>query len=417
MASRTVIIGGGIIGLACAYELRRHGDEVVVLDRGELGAGASAHNAGLIVPSFSAPLPGPGMVRAALRSMFRPDSPFYLNPRALPETAGWLRAFRRHANARDQAAGLQAMATLGASTMALFDELAADGVRFDMRSDGLLFAYLQEKEMEHTLHELERLEGVGYGRPALLSGPELRELEPGLSDGVTAGFLLPQERHVQPESLIAGLLAHLRQRGVQLRRGLPCTGVRRDKRRVTAALTPSSAIEGDRFLIAAGAWSGRIAQMCGVRLPIQAIRGYSVTISDPIRQFRRPVYLGEARLIASPFERSTRVAGWLELSGIHPEIDRGRIRSLRHAAGAYLRTWESGSAEREHAGLRPLAPDGLPVIGAVPGFDNLFAATGHGALGITMAPPTARALAALMTGGEPQPTLDPFSPGRFRLRS
>lgn len=417
MVSRTVIIGGGIIGLCCAYELRRGGDEVVVLERGELGVGASSHNAGLIVPSFSGPLPGPGMVRVALRSMFHADSPFYLNPRALRETAGWLLAFRRHANARDYTAGLRAVASLGAATMALFDDLAADGVRFEMRKDGLLFAYLDEKQAGHTLDDLDRLEEVGYRRPSLLTGSELRDLEPGFSERVSAGFLLPQERHVQPETLIAGLVARLRQLGVELRRGLPFTGVRRHQRRIAAALTPSGSIEGDRFLIAAGAWSGLVAERFGFRLPIQAIRGYSVTISDPIRQFRRPIYLGEARLIASPFARSTRVAGWLELSGIHPVVDRGRIRSLRRTAGAYLRTWESGSAERERAGLRPLAPDGLPVIGGVPGYDNLFVATGHGALGITLAPGTARALAALMRGADPEVSLDPFSPGRFLLRS
>lgn len=415
--SRTVIVGGGIIGLCCAYELQRRGEDVVVVERMEPGTGASSHNAGLIVPSFSGPLPGPGMVAAALRSMLRPNSPFYLNPRALLEAAGWLRSSWRHANPRAYEAGLLAMGRLSASTMALFDDLAADGVAFEMHKDGLLFAYLDEKNMAHMLDDLERLEEFGYGRPARLSAADLRDLEPALSDRVTAGFLLPQERHVQPETLIAGLLVRLRQLGAVVRGGLELTGARQRHGRITAAVTPSGPIEGDRFLIAAGAWSGRVAQKFGFRLPIQAVRGYSVTISAPMRRLRRPVSLGEAKLIASPFAGTTRVAGWLEFSGIHPVVDAGRMRALRQSAGAYLRAWESGSGDRQRAGLRPMAPDGLPVIGPIPGYDNLFVATGHGVLGITLAPATARAIAAIMTRADPEPDLQPFSPGRFLLRT
>lgn len=415
--SRTVIVGGGIIGLCCAYELRRRGEDVVVLERTEPGTAASSHNAGLIVPSFSGPLPGPGMVGAALRSMLRPDSPFYLNPRAPREAAAWLRSSWRHCNARAYEAGLLAMGHLSASTMALFDDLAADGVAFEMHKDGLLFAYLEEQNVAHMLEDLERLKAFGYGRPPRLSGAELRDLEPALSDRVTAGFLLSQERHVQPETVIAGLLVRLRQLGAPVRRGLAVIGAQRRHGLITAALTPSGPIEGDRFLIAAGAWSGDVAQKFGFRLPIQAVRGYSITISFPMRRLRRPISLGDAKLIASPFDGTTRVAGWLEFSGINPIVDAGRIRALRRTAGAYLRAWESGSGDRERAGLRPMAPDGLPVIGAVPGYDNLFVATGHGVLGITLAPATARAIAALMTGAEPEVDLHPFSPGRFLLRT
>lgn len=415
--SRTVIVGAGIIGLCCAYELRRRGEEVVVLERTEPGAGASSHNAGLIVPSFSGPLPGPGMVESAFRSMAHSDSPFYLNPRAMLEAVVWLRSSWRHSNVRAYQEGRLAIGRLNASTMALFDDLAADGVTFEMHKDGLLFAYLDEKNMAHMLDDLEHLGEFGYERPALLSGAELREREPSLSDRVTAGFFLPQERHVQPETLIAGLLARLRQLGVVVRGGLELTGVLRRNGLITAAVTPSGPIEGDRFLIAAGAWSGGVAQKFGFRLPIQAVRGYSVTIRAPFRRLRRPVSLGEAKLIASPFEGTTRVAGWLEFSGIAPVVNAGRIRSLRRAGGTYLRAWESGSGGTQRAGLRPMAPDGLPVIGAIPRYGNLFVATGHGVLGITLAPATARAIAALMTGAEPEVDLHPFSPGRFLLRT
>ncbi|MGH2453585.1 MAG: NAD(P)/FAD-dependent oxidoreductase [bacterium] len=414
--SRSVIIGGGIIGLCCAYALRRGGEEVVVLERDEPGAGASSHNAGLIVPSFSGPLPGPGGLGATLRSMLRPDSPFYLNPRALPETAGWLRGFWRHCNAAAYEAGFAAMARLGAGTMSLFDDLAADGVRFDMYREGLLFAFLQEAHMAHLLEDFERLRPYGYGRPKILSGAEVRDLEPALSDQVRSGFFLAQERHVQPETLISGLLARLRQLGAEVRPHSAVTDIERRSGTVTAVATPAGRVEGDRFLIAAGAWSGQVARMCGVPLPIQGIKGYSLSVDAP-RRFHRPIYLGDARLIAGSFRASTRVAGWLEISGIHPSVDAGRIAAMRRAAQAFLREWDVEELGRRRAGLRPMAPDGLPVIGAVPGYDNLFVAAGHGVLGITLAPATARAIAAIMRRADPEPDLHPFSPVRFLLRT
>lgn len=411
--SRTVIIGGGIIGLCCAYELRRRGEEVVVLEREQPGAGASSGNAGLIVPSFSGPVPGPGVAAALFRSMLRPDSPLYLNPRALPQTAGWLRSFRRHCNPLAYDAGFAAIAHLAAQTMTLFDTLSAEGVAFEMRRDGLLFAYLNEANMGHMLDDLDRLQAHGYRRPAILTGSDLRDLEPGLSDRVRAGFFLPQERHIQPETLVAGVLARLRTLGGQVRAGMVVTGIQRRAHAIVSVVTPSGPIEGDRFLIAAGAWSGVVARLCGFHLPMQAVKGYSVTVSAPVRRFRRPLYLGDTKLIASPFQHSTRVAGWLEFSGINPAVDAGRLRAMRRAAGAYLRGWESGGGERQRAGLRPMAPDGLPVIGPVPGYDNLFVATGHGVLGITLAPATARAVADFLTGGSPGMDLQPFAPARF----
>ena len=414
--SATVIIGGGVIGLCCAHALARRGERVIVLDAEKSGA-ASAANAGWIVPTFSGPVPAPGMVRESLAAMLHRENPFYVNPLSLPELAGWLRAFWGRCNARDYARGLEAMAALNHRAMALYDALAQDGVSFEMHRSGLLFAFLDRAHTAHLLDDLDHLQALGYHRPEMLGPKDVRDLEPALGPEVVAGLLVEIERHVRPETLLEGLRRRLAELGADVRKGVEVTGVRHKNGTVAAVTTSAGGLAGDRFLIAAGVWSELVAQRCGFALPVTAAKGYSVTAPAPEPFFRRPVYLSEARIVCSPFRGASRIAGWLELSGINPATDARRLAAMTRLATRYLPHWRPAQEER-HAGMRPLTPDGLPVIGRAPRFDNLYVATGHGMLGITLAPVTAKVIADLILRDDADEDLAPFSPGRFgRARS
>ena len=409
--STTVVIGGGVIGLCCAHELARRGERVVVLE-GEKPGAASWASGGWVVPTFSGPLPAPGVIRSVLPSMLRRASPFFLNPMALPELTGWLWSFWRHSNVRDYARGLEAVAALNRRTMALYDALQQDGVSFEMHKSGVLFAYLDRAHAAHLLEDLDRLEPLGYRRPEMLGPRDLRDLEPALGPGVAAGLLVEIERHIRPETLIDGLRRRLVQLGADLRPGVAVTDARRRNGAVVSVNTTQGGVEGDRFLIAAGVWSAALARRCGFTLPVQAAKGYCVTAHSAAPFFRRPIYLSGARIVCSPFHGASRIAGWLELSGINPRVDAYRIEAMTRLATRYLPGWRPAQAERR-AGMRPLMPDGLPVIGPAPRLENLFVATGHGMLGITLAPATARVIADLITRGAAEEDLAPFSPGRF----
>ena len=172
-----VVIGGGIVGLCSAYYLRRGGCEVTLLTGGQPGEGASSVNAGWIAPALSGPVPGPGVLSGSLRWMLRPDSPFYARPRLDPTFLRWLLEFRSHCNARDYAAGLDAMAELNRRTLPLYDELRADGLAFHESRTGLVMAYRHQREADHEIEELGWIKRFGFdspvpGRPA--------DLEPGL---------------------------------------------------------------------------------------------------------------------------------------------------------------------------------------------------------------------------------------------
>lgn len=409
---KIVVVGGGAVGLASAYYLARRGATVTVVDQGDPGAGCSWGNQGWIVPSLSGPVAAPGVVGTSIKWMLKPDSPLYIKPAAVPKLAGWLWQFWRHCNEQDYLAGLQAVATMNDRTMSLFDDLAADGVQFEMYQKGLLFAFMEEANLEHTLVELEPMRSHGYN-PKLLAPDEVRDLEPALSPAIVGGIFLEQERHVRPDSFTAGLARKLAECGVEIRAGVTVTGFTRKGRTVAAVETTAGALAADQVLLTTGAWASFLARDLGFRLPVQAAKGYSITFSQPSVQIQRALYLGDAKVGVSPFQGALRLGGTMELSGINANLDRHRIAALRRAARRYLVPEVNGAAVREWAGMRPLAPDGLPVIGRVPTCENAFVATGHGMLGITMAPVTGSVMAGLMCDGKSDVDLAALDPVRF----
>jgi D-amino-acid dehydrogenase len=410
--SRTVIVGAGIIGLACAHALRRHGEEVMLLDAGEPGGACSRGNAGWIVPSFSTPLPAPGLTIATLLRMLRRDGPLAIAPAALPGLAPWLWRFRRHCNRRDFVRGTRALAALAQDTASRLRSIEDDGVSFERHDAGVLFAYRRQEEMRRGGEGFALLHDNGAAMPRALSGDEARALEPALSNGVIGGYLIADESHVRPESLTAALAERAVALGAEVRSGVRVTGARRTSRGLVLE-TSDGDVQADRVLIAAGAWSASLGSSFGTRLPVQAGKGYSVTVESPPWSFRRAVYLADAHVACSPFAGAMRFAGTMELAGIDARLNRHRLDAVCRSAEPYLREempWGDGTA---WAGLRPLTPDGLPLIGRLPVRGEVYVATGHAMLGMTLALATAELLARLIVRREAAPELAPFDPARF----
>ena len=299
---KVAVVGGGVIGLACAWYLRRRGAEVTVLERDELGMAASRGNAGWISPGLSNPLPAPGVTVQALRWMLRSDSPFLLRPRLDPDFAAWLWRFWRSSGRTRYLKGMQAMLALNERTLELYDQLVSDGVEFEMHKDGLLFLFLDERAAEEEAAVLEDLRRHGYpGDVRRLTVAEAQELDPAVGDQVKGVFLAAAERHVRPESLTAGLASALRDDGVELREGVEVTAIaaRSGGWQLRAA---DEQIAADRVVLAAGAWTGRVLAPLGVRIRQEAAKGYSLTARGEGTRPRHALYLGEAKVGCSPFD-------------------------------------------------------------------------------------------------------------------
>lgn len=410
---KTVVIGGGVIGLLSAFELRRRGREVVVLDKGELAHGASLGNAGWITPSLSGPVPAPGVVSDSIKWMLRPDSPLFISPVAVPTMVGWLLSFWRHCSTKSYQAGFAALAELNKRTMADFEALLEHGLDFGLHRDGLLFVGLSDAPLEKLFAEFEELAGLGLGDPVRFSREETLQRQPSLLPVIAGSVLMPEERHVRPEELNEAAIAWLRANGVELMPGTLAMGFEAVGGQVRVVRTTAGDIEADQVLIATGAEAATLSRKLGAHVPMQAGKGYSVTVDQPEATVNGPMYMHESRVAVTPFEGSLRVAGTMELSGVNNELDRRRVMGLRNAASRFMKDWDRGARVTEWVGMRPMLPDGLPAIGRLQGTKNAFIASGHAMLGITLGPTTAVAIAGLMNEEASTFDLKPYDPGRF----
>jgi D-amino-acid dehydrogenase len=411
VTGRVVVVGGGVIGLSCAYHLRRQGAEVTVLEGERVGAGASWGNAGWIIPVHSAPLPGPDVRREPFRWRPIPGAP--LRIQTSRKSLSWALRFARASSDARWQAGLAALARFNAGAMEAFDDLAADGVEFEMHRSGVLFAFVDPAGAAHELELLAPMRAFGFTLPERpLGAKALRSLEPSLSDEVRSGFLIESERHVVPHTLLRGLVRRLREAGVDVLEGHRVTGFDVLDRRVRSVEVEIGPIEAEAVVLAAGAWTPSLTRLLGWRLPVRAAKGHSFSMKPSVMP-SRPLYLVTARLACTPLGDRLRVAGTVEVGPIDRTIDQRRLASMLRATDRYLAGGAPTEIFEAWAGPRPLSPDGLPVIGRVPKHGNVYVATGHAMLGMTMAPITGRAVARMVLEGETPAEALPFTPDRF----
>jgi len=414
--SSVVVVGGGVIGLACAWELTRGGADVTVLERGEVGSGVSRGNTGWVVPSMTAPLPAPGMVREGVRQLVTRGEAFVLRPSLDPTFVRWLWRFWRSSSSARFGAGVRALLALNRRTLELFDSYRDAGIHFEMYSTGLLIVARTVAGLHQYDEIFRRLRALGYegGEPDQLDRDALAELEPALDrHNVEAGLHARVDRYVRPEALMQGLADRLREEGAQILEGREVVDLRTDPSGWTIA-TDAGDVRAEKVVVAAGLPSSKLLARFGVRVAVQPARGYSVTIAGKGTPPRHALYLAEAKLGLSPYADGVRVAGVFELGASRAEAPNGAGERLLAAARPYLAGWRPEADEplTTWAGLRPATADGLPLIGALPGYEGLFVASGHGMLGVTLAPATAALLAPLVLEGRMAPELEPFAPGR-----
>ncbi|WP_256840586.1 FAD-dependent oxidoreductase [Ornithinimicrobium faecis] len=417
---KVLVVGAGVVGLSSAYRLARAGCEVTVLDSHRAGGAASHGNAAKIAVSECGPVPAPGVLLQGIRWLLKRDSPLALRPSLSAGFVGFLIRMARHCNEADFRHGLELLLQLADDANDLFDDYVADGLRFEMHSAGVILAFETRERFEEHSQSLDVYEQFGH-TPEVLHGTAVQEHEPALSEQITHGLRFPGDRQIEPDSLTSALLRRLQELGAEVREDTAVqTMVRSTAGEVTAVVTsPGERLEADALVLAAGVWTRELSKQLGVQLPIYPGKGYSLDYRPAPVALRHSLTLEDARVAVTPLNGMVRLAGTMELGGAGDRIASARVDGIRRAAHQAFVGWDDPQGEgTPWAGMRPLTPDGLPIIGRLNTAPNAYIASGHGMLGLTLAPATAELVTTMVTGQEPvdHRLARNLSPERFRKR-
>ena len=409
-----MVVGGGIVGIACAHYLVEAGLRVVVIDQGKIGGACSQGNCGYICPSHIPPLTEPGAFKVALKSLLNRRSPFRVKPTVNPSLIYWMMQFALRCNSRQVLCAGSHLQTILDSSMAEYRSLLArEHFSCEWEDKGLLYVFRSE-HAANDFAEIDRLLTDHFGVAAVrIQGKDLPAFDPGLREGLYGGFHYPHDASVRPDRLNQSWMESLKDKGVRFLEGCVFEEPIGEGGALKKLKTSQGILEGDAFVFAMGALSGTWSSKLGTRIPVQPGKGYSITLPRPPRCPRHPILFPEEKVGVSPFARGMRLGSMMEFVGYDSTIPEYRTEQLRSAARRYLVASVDAPAEETWFGWRPMTWDSLPIIGPLPQWRNAYLATGHNMIGLTLAPATGRLIAELVTGQVPHIDVSPYALSRF----
>lgn len=409
-----LVIGGGIVGLFCAYHLRRRGSSVALVERGPVGGpqSCSSGNTGFVGTHGAAPLAEPGVVAQGLRWLVNPQSPLYIKPRWDVELLRWLWHFRRACNERDARATFRVLVDMKKRSLAILRELCASGsLASTFTAKGMVLAYKTPQGFEKACRSVPQ--AVASGVPLRILGPgELHALEPDVEFDVCGATYNEEGAYLHLPDFMVEFARTLEGMGVEIHPHAEVLGFEVADRKLEQVRTARGDFRPREIVIAAGAWSAEWARKLGIRLALQPARGYSITVRTPPNAPHLPVMLGEGRIALTPLGDRLRFGGTLELSGMDSAVSRRRVDGILRTVQAYLPRLELTEIPEIWSGYRPCTPDSLPLLGRAESYRNLTIACGHGHIGMGLAPAGGKLIAQVVAGDQPDVDLAPFRLGR-----
>jgi D-amino-acid dehydrogenase len=416
VSKHIIIIGGGVIGLASAYYCAQRGYRVTVIERngGEHG-NCSSGNAGMIVPSHFVPLAAPGMVALGLKWMWNPESPFYIKPRLNRDLLDWGLKFWRAATLEHVNRSAPLLRDLSLASRACFEELAAlPDNDFGLVKKGLVMICKTQHALDEEGRFAARANALGV-LAEVLDGKGLAQLDPNVRMDAAGGVYFPKDCHLLPDRFLAGLKQYAAKAGVKFEWSAEVTGFVQQNSRITTVQTNKGEFHGDEVVLAGGAWSPVIARELGLKIPIQAGKGYSLTLSSPRQLPQICAIFVEARMAITPMAGKLRFGGTMEIAGLNEDINLRRVQGIIKNVPRYYPAFSPRDFEgiSPWCGLRPCSPDGLPYLGRTLKFSNLMVACGHAMMGLSLGPITGRLVAEMLSGEKPSFDLRRLNPDRY----
>lgn len=408
-----IVIGAGIAGLSVAYYLSGKGVDVTVLDRDDGTNNCSYGNAGMIVPSHIIPLASPGIISKGLKWMLSAESPFYIRPRLDLELLDWGWKFKRASTEKHVEQSAPLLRDLLIRSRELLTEMESkECMDFDLQKRGLFMFCRSEKGLEEEAEVVHKAKELGM--PAeVLSPEEVAEKEPNLDLDIIGATYFPRDAHLHPRSLMNDLHRILTDRGVNFEYQAEVTGFTENSGSISSVKTSDGReFRGSDIVICTGAWSSSLGKKVGTKLPMQAGKGYSITLDDPRVLPENCGIFAEEKVTMTPMKGMLRFAGTMEIVGTDKSVNPKKISGLKKSVCRYAPdfTMEDLEVDDIWVGLRPISPDGLPYVGRLDAYDNVYASTGQAMMGMSLCPVSGKMVADLIAGDEPEfdhPLIDP----------
>jgi D-amino-acid dehydrogenase len=419
---RIIVLGAGVIGVTSAYELARQGHEVTVIDR-QAGPAleTSFANAGEVSPGYSAPWAAPGIPMKALKWMFQTHAPLVIQPKLDMQRVEWIARMLGNCTSTAYARNKSRMVRLAEYSRDCLIALRRDtGIAYDERTQGTLQLFRTQKQVEAAQKDIDvlRADGVPF---EVLDRAGCLAAEPGLAGSahlIAGGLRLPGDETGDCFKFTQGLADRARALGVTFRWGVTIEHLVERAGRITGVMTSDGFLTADGFVLAMGSYSPRLAAPFGMRLPVYPVKGYSITapILDDSRAPVSTVMDETYKVAITRLGDRIRVGGLAEIAGFDLSLSPKRRATLEKSVGELFAGGGDLKAATFWTGLRPMTPDGTPIVGAST-VANLWLNTGHGTLGWTMAAGSARVLADVVSGRRPEIQADDLGYARYLPKS
>lgn len=418
---KVLILGSGVIGVTSAYYLARAGHEVTVVDRQpEPALETSFANAGEVSPGYSSPWAGPGVPVKAVKWLLMKHGPLVIRPKLDPVMWVWLLKMLRNCTSARYAVNKSRMIPIAEYSRDCLRALRSEiGIRYDERSQGTLQLFRYQAQLDGTAEDIAVLKQ--YGVPyEVLSREGCIAVEPalaGVKEKFVGGLRLPQDETGDCHMFTQALAIEAQKLGVRFLFNTGINGILADSSRVTGVSTSAGTLQADAYVVALGSWSSRLVAPLGISLPVYPVKGYSITvpIKDPSGAPESTVMDESYKVAITRLGDRIRVGGTAEISGHSDKLYAARRATLDHSLTDLFPRGGDLSKATFWSGLRPMTPDGPPVIGRTR-YSNLHLNTGHGTLGWTMSCGSGRVLADMLSGKKPDIDVSALTVDRYNHR-
>ncbi|AJA65270.1 D-amino-acid dehydrogenase [Bradyrhizobium japonicum] len=418
---KVLILGSGVIGVTSAYYLARAGHEVTVVDRQpEPALETSFANAGEVSPGYSSPWPAAGVPVKAIKWLLMKHGPLVIRPKLDPVMWVWLSKMLRNCTSARYAVNKSRMIPIAEYSRDCLRDLRRDiGIQYDERSQGTLQLFRHQAQLDGTGEDIAVLKQ--YGVPfEVLSREGCIGVEPALAavkEKFAGGLRLPQDETGDCHMFTQALAKHAEALGVRFMFNTDIARIVADGARVSGVVTSAGTLQADAYVLALGSWSSRLVAPLGISLPVYPVKGYSITV--PIKDASgapESTVMDESYKVAiTRLGNRIRVGGTAEISGYSSQLYDARRATLDHSLTDLFPRGGDLSKATFWSGLRPMTPDGPPVIGPTQ-YGNLHLNTGHGTLGWTMSCGSGRVLADMLSGKKPEVDVSALTVDRYKYR-